>query len=99
MDSFDLSRLKSHLDILRDEYAETTQILSLLNTMKYQDEIRGGMNRAVISRHIDLITKQQKYIQNRIGLLENTIDKIKNVSREVSDDLDDAIRLLLNCSL
>ena len=57
------------------------------------------MNRAVISRHIDLITKQQKYIQNRIGLLENTIDKIKNVSREVSDDLDDAIRLLLNRSL
>lgn len=99
MDSFDLSRLKSHLDILRDEYAETTQILSLLNTMKYQDEGRGGMNLTVISRHIYLITQQQKYIQNRIGLLENTIDKIKGVTREVSDDLDDAIRLLLNRSL
>lgn len=99
MDSFDLSRLKSHLDILRDEYAETTQILSLLNTMKYQDEGRGGMNRTVISRHIYLITQQQKYIQNRIGLLENTIDKIDGVTREVSDDLDDAIRLLLNRSL
>ena len=99
MDSFDLSRLKSHLDILRDEYAETTQILSLLNTIKYQDEGRGGMNLTVISRHIYLITQQQKYIQNRIGLLENTIDKIKGVTREVSDDLDDAIRLLLNRSL
>lgn len=95
MISVDLSRLRNHLDILREEYREANYLLDLLKSMQMQDEMTGGMNRRLISDQISVINKQIEYIHNRKRFLETSIERFYQTKQMVSDNLDDAIQELL----
>lgn len=95
MISVDLSRLRNHLDILREEYREANCLLDLLKNMQTQDEMTGGMNRRLISDQISVINKQIEYIHNRKRFLETSVERFYQTKQTVSDNLDDAIQELL----
>ena len=93
--SVNFTRLRHHLDILREEYREANCLLDLLKSMQMQDEMTGGMNRRLISDQISVINKQIEYIHNRKRFLETSIERFYQTKQMVSDNLDDAIQELL----
>ena len=91
--SIDFVRLQAHLSVLQEEKAAALRLNEMLSM---PDAVVFFPDLSLLSTQQKSIEEELSYIQQRIHILESTIDTFRKLSLRMDEDLQNSLSILRN---